>query len=438
MIDAANGLRVAKWGKPVTDGENWLESKVTRRSTLATPLALCVATTMPAFARAKSTSSQLERDVATYVGYGEHRAGTKTERQTARWLAQRLTRLGYRTEQQNFPIHTVLNPGGRLSVGDTNAAVFPQWLPPASSLSKTIKAPLLGLDAPAGSPSIRLLTNPARLSANWIEPFDAYVSQAQAKGALALVMAINDPSDDLFVCNQHHAEPMALPVALVARRSLTELNGVIGSVAELTLRGRSIPTNAINVIGRKPGKGKAIVVSTPLTGWFQCGGERGPGIALWLRMAAFLAKQDRPVLILGTGSHEIGHLGMEYALKNGAPPPADVALWLHFGASLAATKLDQAYNYKSGQYLVGTDITAKMAREHLIGVMPVYVPGTPATLGEAGQVIGAGHQQFVGLSGQFPTFHTPLDRGDAIDFELLERIGIQAESLIEAAISNAM
>jgi hypothetical protein len=173
-----------------------------------------------------------------------------------------------------------------------------------------------------------------------------------------------------------------------------------------------------------------------LRGGFHCGGERGPGIALWLRMAAHLSKQERPVLMLGTGSHEVGHLGMEYALKNAgsnsAPNPADVALWLHFGASLGASRLDSVYGSKTQQYLVGLEATAAAAKAALSSVMPFYVPGNKQTLGEAGQVIGAGHQNFVGLSGIFPTFHTPKDKGEAIDYAKLDLIRQGAEALIQS------
>jgi hypothetical protein len=401
---------------------------VTRRTVLGAPLVLAV----PALA----AKTSLADDVATFVGFGEHRAGTVGERKTVRWLNERLSRLGYTTEQQKVPIRTLLEPGGHLLIEGKRTELFPQWLPPASTIGRTIKAPLLSLDVPAGAASIRLLTTPARLSANWIEPLDAYVDEAKAKGATALVMAINDPSDDLFVCNQHHPESFPIPVMLVARRKLVDLVQQIGRNAELRVSGKLANSHAINILGRKTGTGPTVVISTPLTGWFHCGGERGPGIALWLKIASLVARQDRQVLMLGTGSHEIGHLGMEHALAQGAPTPAEVGLWVHFGASLAATKLDERYSYKTGQYLVGTEKTAAMAREKLGSVMPVYVPGTAQTLGEAGQVIGAGHTRFIGMSGQFPTFHTPLDKGEAIDFAQLERIASAAGALIMQATAR--
>jgi hypothetical protein len=329
---------------------------------------------------------------------------------------------------QAFPVRTVLDPGGFIVAGATKTAIFPQWLPPASALGKAIIAPLVALDDPAGPASIRILQTPAPLSANWIPPLEDLVTQAVSKGASALVITLNDPSDDLFVCNQHSHKPFAIPVALLRRADLPGLAAHIGRAAKFKISGKQVDTSAINIFGERPGIGRKIVISTPLTGWFRCGGERGPGVALWLALAEHLSKQKRPVLMLGTGSHEIGHLGMEHALQHGAPAPDDVDIWMHLGASLAATRLDDHYGQRSGQFLVGTDLTAAAARELLSPHLPTYVTGTAKTLGEAGQIIGAGHRRFIGMSGQFPNFHTPLDDGRAVDHAKLARIltGIKA------------
>ena len=273
---------------------------------------------------ALASDTGLSDDVASYVGLGEHRAGTVGERKTIRWLDRRLAQLGYATERQKFAVQTLLDPGGQLVVGGTKTLLFPQWLPPATALGRDIRAPLAALDAPTGPPSIRIVTSPVRLSANWIQPFDALVAEAIGKGGKALIISINDPSDDLFVCNQHHPGTFPIPVMLMARRNLAKATTAVGALAEMRVAGTLTNTHARNIFGRKAGVGPMIVISTPLTGWFHCGGERGPGIALWLRMAALLARQSRPVLMLGTGSHEIGHLGMEHALKHGAPSPDQV------------------------------------------------------------------------------------------------------------------
>jgi hypothetical protein len=125
---------------------------------------------------------------------------------------------------------------------------------------------------------------------------------------------------------------------------------------------------------------------------------------------------------------------MEHALANGvAPKPADVALWLHFGASLGATRLDDRYAFKSVQALVGLPQTETLAKQMLSDHMPLYLTGNDKTLGEAGQVIGAGYDRFIGLSGFFPTFHTPEDRGEAIDYAKLEAISAASAKLLQAA-----
>jgi hypothetical protein len=143
-----------------------------------------------------------------------------------------------------------------------------------------------------------------------------------------------------------------------------------------------------------------------------------------------LAKSERPVLVLGTGCHEIGHLGMEHALKSGAPKPEEVAFWFHFGASLGATKLDAQYGVTSPQFVVGTPTSEAWVRPAMVPAMRAYANGNPNTPGEAGQVLGAGHLRFAGMIGTFPGFHTPADRGEAIDYVQLEKIAIASETLI--------
>jgi hypothetical protein len=405
-------------------------SNTNRRSFLALAMAASTASGQRVLARSSVTPS-LAQDLATYVGFGEHRVGTAGEHRTARWLNGRMQQLGFNSRIEPFVVPTLLNPAGLLRAGDERIAAFPQWMPPHSVLGKTLSAPLQLQGAEAGPASLRYLADPVGFTAGWTPALDKMANDA-AKGALALILAINISSGDLFVCNQHDAKPLPLPVALIAKRDLPRLNAKDAGVASLRLSGRPVKANSLNVVANKPGVGQNIVVSTPLTGWFSCGGERGPGIALWLRMAKLLAQSPRPVLMLGTGSHEIGHHGIGHHLSHHALAPDDVALWLHFGASLAATQLDKGAGFNSPQYLVGLADTEARAREAFGKRIPIYVPGSPRTQGEAGPIIAGGYRNFIGMSGMFPAFHTPADRGDAVDFEGLEAIALSAEALITA------
>jgi hypothetical protein len=401
-----------------------------RRSFLALAMATTVASASGASARKRTAAPSLADDVGTYVGFGPHRVGTPGQRKTARWLSGRLDRLGFETRVEPFAMETILNPTGSLRFAGETISAFPQWYPPKAALGKALTAPLKPLSEAAGQPSLRFVDTPIGFAPNWNKGLDQLAEAAAAKGALALILAIDIPSGDLFVCNQHSSTPLPLPVALVAKRDLPRLAAGAGQGASLRLSGKSATVDGANVVATKPGIGQRIIISTPLTGWFTCGGERGPGIALWLRMAKLLAASPRPVTMLGTGSHEIGHHGIEHHLAEHPIEPADVALWLHFGASLGATRLDEGAGFKSPQYLVGLPETEARAKAAFAKHLPFYVAGGPQTQGEAGPIIAAGHRSFMGMSGMFPAFHTEADRGEAIDFAKLEEIAGAAEGLL--------
>jgi hypothetical protein len=404
-----------------------------RRNFCATSAALAAQPITSTFANTTLLAQTLSDDVTQYVKLGEHRVGTDVESNTAQWLQQRLQDMGFATQLDRFSVRTVLEPSANLRLGDLSTTAFPQWLPPAQSLGQTITSQLLLFDNPQNSPAIRLIEKPFPFAANWTPKLDALVTEAKAKNATALVVAIDHSADGLFVSNQHSHDAFPIPVVLIAKRDLNNFVSRASQAsgnAQLQIAGRLVDAQSINVVGKKSGVGKAIVISTPLTGWFQCGGERGPGIALWLHVASVLAKYDRPVLMLGTGSHEVGHFGMEHALAHGAPKPDDVALWVHLGASLGATKLDAQHKFKSPQALIARPTSEAFAKTHLSANLPIYVPGTKATLGEAGQVIGAGHERFVGMSGFFPGFHTPEDLGQAVDYAALEALSKNVVSMI--------
>ena len=406
---------------------------VTRRLFCAAPSVLALSS-MSSVSSLAATSPSLAEDVATYVGFGEHRAGMPSEARTVNWLSNRLAALGYQTNTQTFPVRTILNPSGQLVVAGNKADLFPQWLPPTASLGKTIDAPLQPLGAPAGAASIRIVAKPVA-AGNWGPAHDALVREAVAKGAVGLIMAAEVKTGDVYAFNQHVMQALPIPVGLVAQRDLPALVAAAESEnnktnAQMTLKGHLTDVQSLNVVARKAGKGRLLVISTPLTGWFSCGAERGPGVAVTLRIAAMLAKSERPVLVLGTGSHEIGHLGMEHALKNGAPKPDEVAFWYHFGASLGATQLDAQYGVTSPQFVVGTPTSESAVRPAMLPVMRGYANGNAGTPGEAGQILGAGHVRFAGMIGTFPGFHTPADRGEAIDFVQLEKIAVASESLL--------
>jgi hypothetical protein len=154
-----------------------------------------------------------------------------------------------------------------------------------------------------------------------------------------------------------------------------------------------------------------IIVTTPLSGWFTCGAERGSGIAAALELAADLAR-THPVFFLGNSGHELSDFGVRAYLQDAFDlRPTAV---FHIGASIAAGATDPA----TGKF----GLTAS----RVVASNPTFssVPGLTEAL-QAGNFTqqaafpgeGAEWWQKLGssvpllsFSGQFPQFHTPDDR----------------------------
>lgn len=111
------------------------------------------------------------------------------------------------------------------------------------------------------------------------------------------------------------------------------------AAATVRLTGEGGRRAAFNLIGRLDrGKAKWVVVSTPRSGWTDCAGERGGGIAAWLDLARGIPAllPDHNLAFLCNSGHEYENLGAEEALKAVAPKPDATHFWLHLGANLAA------------------------------------------------------------------------------------------------------
>jgi hypothetical protein len=162
------------------------------------------------------------------------------------------------------------------------------------------------------------------------------------------------------------------------------------------------------------------VLSTPLTGWFQCGAERGAGIAALIALGRSLRRTGRPIELAGTGAHEIGHLGMQRVIASGTADPQDVAVWCHLGASLGATGLDETGGPKSVHFMMANKQEDVRLRSFADGLGLQRLPATRSSPGEAGDVIRGGFENVIAFTGVFPGFHTPADDGRAVDLGRLE------------------
>jgi hypothetical protein len=203
-----------------------------------------------------------------------------------------------------------------------------------------------------------------------------------------------------------------LPTLLVSGVHLDSMAG--GSVTAAISATRAAD-RAENVTGRfGSDSGAPLLITTPLTGWFTCAGERGTGIAVALELARLFAA-DMPVVVLGTTGHEFENLGIREQLKAGLGlAPRAV---IHIGASLAA-----------GWFVPGRG-TLQLFPGRLASANRPLEDGSPLTTAvKAGAFQPAprffGEAQewakhlpdstpLLSFAGSFPLFHTPQDTPEA-------------------------
>jgi hypothetical protein len=300
---------------------------------------LTLAMVLPGMADDVLSGAALYRDVARYASFGTHRFGSDGDRATADWIAAELRAAGFAVEFQTVTLgrqYHVERAG--VAVNGTVTEATPFWWPQQASFRVT--APL----AREGDVAGKIL---------WVElPYDrgAYLgpahrkalAEALARGPAAILLMIGNPGDDRFAYNvTQEDESWPVPVVVVAPKDRAHFEQAVASGAPVTIdvAGRyEQNVSGRNVVARLgAGDGPTIVVSTPMTGWYSCVCERGPGIANFLAMARMVVAEKLPgnFIFIATAGHEIGHGGMELFLKHGAPAPQATLAWLHFGSSNA-------------------------------------------------------------------------------------------------------
>ena len=98
--------------------------------------------------------------------------------------------------------------------------------------------------------------------------------------------------------DQHAGRPwrFTMPVLQLGEKLKTKLDGLAdaGTEVTLTITGPGGTRKGKNTIARYGAEGPWVIISTPQSGWFNCGGERGPGIAMSRALAAWAIKQTIP------------------------------------------------------------------------------------------------------------------------------------------------
>ena len=415
-------------------------------------LALAGALAAPGVAAAQPTASVAEADriLKRYVGFGDKASGGAGDNACGEWLIEELTAAGYRCERHRFDAPAYEGPEPTLQAGEATARLIPQAIVVPTG-GEGVTGPLhLLRDAPAPRGSIALIELPfARWSTVLGEP-QRRIRQALQDGAAGVVVITTGPTGEACALNAPSGAALFdRPVAVLAPRDARPFVQAAGRGATATLRipGRSIRRTSFNVTAEAPRQAgrKWLVLSTPRSGWFGCAGERGPGLAAWLMLAKWARAARLPVNIalIATSGHEYEYQGGELFIEHEAPKPAETALWVHFGANVAARDwherqpLEPLPSVDPQRYLLASAPllpSARAAFAGLPGLERVY-PADPAqAAGELGSILKAGYPTAMGIFGTHRFHHTRADDMRCVSGAFVAPVAAAFQKVIGAAL----
>jgi hypothetical protein len=386
-------------------------------------------------ANAPPQGGTIEADLLRYVGFGEKRAGGAGDTACGEWLAGEIAKAGYKVEKQSFSVPFFETRRAEFVSGAASATVLPQPIVMPTG-PDGVSGPLVRVDAAgrfAGSleGAIALVDLPyARWSTMIAKAARGPIEAAFAAGAKAVVAITNGPTGKVIALNADGRKPMFTgPVALLAPEVASPFLGaaVTRQEARLTIDGEGGRRPAFNFVGRLDrGKGRWLAVSTPRSGWFTCGAERGGGVAAWLDLArwAVAALPDHDLAFVCNTGHEYEYLGAAEAMKQIAPPPAATRFWLHLGANVAARdwhelpgKWAPLPSVDAQRVLSITPELLPLARKIFAGQLGYEAPVSSAVLsaGELDEVIKAGYAPAAGVFGVHRFHHVADDDARCLD-----------------------
>ncbi len=376
----------------------------------------------------------LWNDVRTYCGFGEHRTATKVDLVTADWLERHLAGLGFQTERQEFTVRQsfveqTIVLAGRHGLNPVEA--FPLW--PVQFTSGPISGRLVELRSKYGSSvagNVALVTFPFSISGELTDDIAGQIDIAAKNGAVAMIGISEGPTGELTAMNSGPSQqPWPIPVVLVGAKDRGRLTAAVTSGTPITidLHGSTdLAAPATNVIGQlvKARNAPWVVISTPYSGWFRCGGERGPGVALWRGFSRWIASrwtisnpQAGPLnyLFVGTSGHEIGASGMIAFLEEKAPKASDVLFWFHFGAWINSYAFSAATGDQGPQRLRSLNHRFLQAPNYPRAAvapllkLPKLTLQNIVPLGEIALILQAGYPTGLSITGRNIPHHTRLD-----------------------------
>lgn len=387
------------------------------------------------------SADRLRADIETYHGFGVHRTAHPGDLLTSAWLAERLRAAGLETRSQEFRVRQLFLDEASIEDDRGRIEAFPVWLP-RTTAPEGARGRLLLVDQ--GTPAADI-----RDAVAWLRPGAGAAERAALDrkaieaGAAAILVETSDGAG-LGLLQAINAErayvdrERPVPTVVFGAADTPRLRQSLGREVSVRITGRMVDrAEASNVYAARVVDEDAewIVVSTPSSGWFTCAGERGPGIAMLLALAEWVAERPDGLnyLFVATSGHELDFLGARlFHEAHLAPPPERTRAWLHLGAQIATPPWeDEDGVLRPTDRVVGGTLQAtedlapplRAAFAHL----PMYRLRTDTRIGEFRDLVDHGYRGLGIVGGSNPWFHVPGD----------DPRGVHAETLAEVTTAMA-
>ena len=395
----------------------------------------------------------LMADVESYVNFGTHRTGSTGDLATSDWFADYWATLGYAITQTDVECPNADTDVAKLRIGAEAFDGFcqpPQVFTPEGGLN----APLAMWDAaipPSVSGKIAVIHVPREPNAPSPGPaYRAAVAECVKAGAKAAVLLMSGPTGEVVAINTPLTLKPTIPLLQIGEKERARLEAALATKApgKLIMEGPGGTRVGRNTIARFGTSGPWVIISTPQSGWFTCGGERGPGIAISRALSAWAATSKFPVrwLFIATSGHEWVDAGAEIFHHTQAPKPDETALWVHLGASFGARAYEET---PDGLVAKSTPNLGRalMASPDMIPHLEAAFAGQPViekplprdvktALGEYRLVAEEGYPSSAGFWGYNAHFHTPIDGAESTTPEIMEPVARAVAKAIEARLAK--
>ena len=331
--------------------------------------------------------------VKTYSDMGYHRTGTKTDAAAIDLLAGLLRNAGAEVICPPFP-YSHYDAAATITINGHSIEAMALYYAytGTATISRPAFAEVNGHDA----------------EDNIASTIFTAVTDARQHGHDGLILTTDSPDDTLCGINRQSHDVLDFPVIMIGRK---DSQRVRQNPAQITISATTQDRTARNIIARfrsAHSTDQALVLTTPVSGWFNCAGERGCGIAIALILAEKLSAHCPVDLLLASG-HELGFAG-GYHLAETYDSTASAVV--HLGSSIANIGAEMI-SVCTAPPTPFSQISTTLSSLDIHPVRPRDALNPDAWVGES-MCWAPKNRPMLSIAGISRHFHTPLDLAEAV------------------------